>query len=270
MRIAWGVRRGPFITPQHFIHAKAKQIHSHVPCIAQQPDFRSLGMGPQDRRLPKAQAAFSRHVEDLDVEAESAQALAVEDGEQRSAPIGLESALRVRKRETGEETNEDVEDPSRPLSRSRLGPYDEATVEAPRAKGDVRAFALDEVEQTVGFRNGRREIGIRDEDDLSARVQKAATHAVSLPEVSRVLQQAHAHAIARPRSGERFHKVRCPIPRTIVHNDHFTGKRALFEIVQDLAERSFDPMGLIKGRDDDREIRRSLHALGKYGASRLL
>jgi hypothetical protein len=123
-------------------------------------------------------------------------------------------------------------------------------VEPARADGDV-STCVDGFDQTFGFFDGCREIGVGKHDDLACRLEKAVANGVAFAAVAGVLHEVELGVAGHPLLNDGGGVVR----RAVVDYEDFSVPLARFDAFEHAGKCAFDAQALVIRRNDDAESR---------------
>ena len=210
-------------------------------------------MRPAHGNLDGAETVAPGEEQQLGVEAETLDALLLEQDAAGFAEEGLKAALGVHKRQKQTDADNFIENNSGEFAEGRLVDFDEAAVERARTDGDVRLGAGERGEQLVGLFDGRGKVGVAEENDAAAGLEGAATHAETFAAVDSVGDHAERRNFRHKRPGDFGGAV----ARAVVHNDHFREAIRGAQVFRDAAKRGRQAGLFVVRRDNEGKLWRS-------------
>ena len=138
------------------------------------------------------------------------------------------------------------------------------TLEPSGADGDVSPGG-DGRKETLGFFDGRGEIGVSEHDDFSERVKNAVADAVTLSTIAGILE----HADFRVFGGRGVYDCGGLVARAVVNHNNFGVPAALMDAGENRLQGAADAGGLVICGDDDAVLRVGLFGCRRYSRSNL-
>jgi len=211
-----GERGGGVVFAGDVVPADVKHLKEHAGAVEQWVDAGSVAMGPGYGDFLYFEAEFAGEEKNFGVESPALDFLAREDGVDGRTIEGFESALRVSELKAEGEAEQQVEDAAEELAMQRLALGLGFGAQPAGADGDVGS-GFEGGEKFGSFFDGRREVGVGEEDELSARVEHAVAYAVAFAAIAGIFYQAQSRLVC----GEASNNMGRVIARSVVHDDDF-------------------------------------------------
>lgn len=244
VRLQPNLRR--FIFSSECIPADINHFSDHPNAIAHRVNASALPMRPLYRYLFYPQIKCSSEKKNLRIESPTLDLLHRED-DINCAPVeGLESTLTISIMQAQNDSQRQIENSSKTLTTQWLSCGLKFRSKPSRPNCNIGSLFNSRKKFWCLF-DGRRQIGVAEEQYLSLRVQHSVANAIAFAAIARIIYQTH-HWITNALQPYNFRSV---IGRAVVHNDYF-GVPALFT---DKSEDSLQSLAnayafVIRGKHD--------------------
>ena len=177
------------------VPANGGKFLEHLEAVFQVAHAGALVVSPGDRNLDDPIAVLDGDEQNLRVKAPVLDGLELKHSLRCPASECLEAALGVGEGQVHDGAGNGVEAAAEELAVERLALRLAVGLEPAGANGDVRALA-NGVKEAFGLLDGRREVGVGEENHIAPRRQHSGAHAVAFAAVAGVLEQAQFYRAA--------------------------------------------------------------------------
>jgi hypothetical protein len=209
-------------------------------------ESRALTVRPNHRDLDRLQTHPAGQEKNLWIKPPALDPLQGKNSLRRLTSKGFEAALRIPEMQTQNEPQQHVKNASERLPVEGLALGLEFGAQPAGSYGDVGPL-MDSIEQFLRFGDRRGEVGVCKQTNITASVQHAVAHAISLATVSRVLHELNLRVGAGVFTNDR----RSIVARAVVHHQDL-GIPFLFSgVAEDFIERGANAAAFVVGGDDE-------------------